>query len=65
MNKIKPHTQLLIYIATNKYHYFYSEHYHLSVKLLSSVIKENILLYNLYCNNNPVPYSISIVFKEC
>ena len=43
-----------MYIATNKYHYFYSEAYHLSVKLLSSVIKENIVLENLYCNNNPV-----------
>ena len=53
-----------MYIATNKYHYFYSEHYHLSVKLLSSVIKENIVLENLYCNNNPVHYIINSVFKR-
>ena len=44
INDINPHTQPLMYIATNKYHYFYSEHFQLSVKLMSSVTQEIAVL---------------------
>ena len=44
INDINPRTQPLMYIATNKYHYFYSEHFQLSVKLMSSVTQEITVL---------------------
>ena len=44
INDINSHTQPLMYIATNKYHYFYSEHFQLSVKLMSSVTQQIAVL---------------------